>query len=59
MPLLNYTTTIEAAKTVGEIERNLAKHGARAILKNYDSEGYIDSLSFVICRSVAGGHFMR
>jgi hypothetical protein len=48
MPLLNYTTTIDAAKTVGEIERNLAKHGARAILKNYDDDGHIESLSFII-----------
>jgi len=51
MPLLNYTTTIEATKTVGEIEKNLAKHGARAILKNYDKEGQIESLSFIIQHS--------
>ena len=48
MPLLNYTTTIDAAKTVGEIEKNLAKHGARAILKNYDDNGHIATLSFTI-----------
>lgn len=48
MPLLNYTTSIEAAKTVSEIERNLAKHGAKAILKNYDDDGHISSLSFII-----------
>lgn len=48
MSLLNYTTSIEAAKTVGEIEKNLAKHGAKAILKNYDDDGYIKSLSFII-----------
>lgn len=48
MPLLNYTTTIEATKTVGEIEKNLAKHGARATLKNYDNDGQIESLSFII-----------
>lgn len=48
MPLLNYTTTIEAAKTVAEIERSLAKHGARSILKNYDNDGQIESLSFIV-----------
>lgn len=48
MPLLNYTTSIEAAKTVSEIERNLSKHGAKAILKNYDDDGQISSLSFII-----------
>lgn len=48
MPLLNYTTTIEATKTVSEIEKNLAKHGAKAILKNFDDDGQISSLSFII-----------
>lgn len=48
MALLNYTTTIEAAKTVSEIHRILAKHGARAILTNYNDEGHIESLSFQV-----------
>jgi len=48
MPLLNYTTTIEASKTVNEIQGNLAKHGARAILVNYDDTGQVESLSFII-----------
>ena len=48
MALLNYTTSIEAAKTVGEIQRILAKHGAKAVLTNYDGDGQIESLSFQI-----------
>jgi len=44
--ILAYTTTVEAAKTVGEIEAILASHGAKAILKEYDGEGLIAALSF-------------
>lgn len=48
MPILNYTTSISAQKTVGEITGILAGHGARAVLMNYDNEGQIESLSFQI-----------
>lgn len=46
MPLLNYTTSIKADKTVMEIQGILAKAGARAILANYDNTGTITALSF-------------
>lgn len=46
MPLLNYTTSISADKTVSEIQKILAKSGARAILANYDDNGTITALSF-------------
>ena len=48
MPLLNYTTQVPADKTVGEIQQCLAKHGANAILSEYDGEGFIVALSFKI-----------
>lgn len=48
MPLLNYTTKIEAIKTAGEIQAVLAKHGAKAVLINYDAKREIESLSFQI-----------
>jgi hypothetical protein len=32
MPILNYTTTIDAHKTVTDVQRLLAKRGARAIM---------------------------
>lgn len=38
MAILNYTTTVDAYKTVAGIERVLVKHGARSIMKNYDGE---------------------
>lgn len=46
MALLNYTTGIQAVKTVSEIQRILASHGAKTILTNYSNAGEIESLSF-------------
>ena len=48
MPLLNYTTSVEAAKTVAQIQDILAKHGANSILINYDDDGQIKELSFQV-----------
>jgi hypothetical protein len=48
MALLNYTTTIQASKTIVELQEILRRHGAKAILINYDNEGYIESLSFQV-----------
>lgn len=47
MAILNYTTTIDAFKTVSEIEYILMKHKALSIMKNYDGES-ITGLSFLI-----------
>lgn len=46
MTLLNYTTKVEAAKTVEQIQRILVAHGARAVLVNYGDDGSIQSLAF-------------
>jgi len=35
MPILNYTTTIAVDKTVGEIQKILASHGAKSIQVDY------------------------
>ncbi len=48
MPIANYSTTVEALNTVGEIQRILVSHGARSILMLYDKAGNIESLSFVV-----------
>lgn len=48
MPLLNYTTSIEAARTIMEIQAILTKHGARAILTEYDEDGGVKALSFKV-----------
>lgn len=36
MAILNYTTTTEASKTVGEVQNILAKAGAKSITVDYD-----------------------
>ena len=48
MPLLNYTTQIEAIKTVGEIQGILAAHGARSILIDYGDDGQVEALAFKV-----------
>jgi hypothetical protein len=48
MPLLNYTTKIDAFKTISEIQRLLAKAGASAVMNEMDSNGNIVALSFKI-----------
>jgi hypothetical protein len=47
MALLNYTTTVSASRTVGEIQEKLAKAGAHQILHEY-GEGCVTALSFKI-----------
>ena len=47
MAILNYTTQIDAFKTVSEIEYVLMKHKAKSIMKNYEGES-ITGLSFLI-----------
>lgn len=47
MAILNYTTTIDAFKTVSEIEYILMKHRAKSIMKEYEGESIV-ALSFLI-----------
>ena len=47
MAILNYTTTIDQFKTVGEIEKILAKHKAKSIMKEFNGESII-GLSFLV-----------
>jgi len=46
--LLNYSTSISAQKTAGEIMGILVGHGAKSVLMNYGKDGQIESLSFQI-----------
>ena len=48
MPLLNYTTTIRVDKTIGEIQRILGEHGAKATLTEYDDDHAVAAVSFQI-----------
>lgn len=47
MAILNYTTTVDAFKTVSEIEYILMKHSAKSIMKNFEDD-HITGLSFLI-----------
>jgi hypothetical protein len=46
MPRLNDTTRVSVNKTVGEIHKCLASHGAKAIVCEYDDKGHVIALSF-------------
>ena len=48
MPIKNYTTKVNAAQTVGEIQGILAAHGARQIMMDYSGNGHIGSIAFTI-----------
>jgi hypothetical protein len=48
MSLLNYTTRVSVDKTVGDIHKCLATHGATAILSEYDDQGHVIALSFKV-----------
>lgn len=48
MGLLNYSTTIDIHKTLGEIQKILVAHGARKLMYDYDSRGHIEHLSFSV-----------
>lgn len=47
MPLLNYTTTIDAGKTAGEVQNILAKAGAQSVAIDY-YDGKPSALTFTI-----------
>jgi hypothetical protein len=46
--LLNYSTTIDVHKTLGEIQKILVAHGARKLMYDYDSNGHVSNLSFSV-----------
>ena len=48
MPLLNYTTKVDVFTTLGAIQGQLVKHGAKKIMQDYDDEGRITALSFLV-----------
>ncbi len=48
MPILNYTTKVDVYTTLGAIQGNLVKHGAKKITQDYDNQGHISALSFLI-----------
>ncbi len=48
MPIANYSTTVPALKSIGEIQGILVAHGAKAIIMNYNDIGEPIGLSFLV-----------
>lgn len=48
MPILNYTTKVDIYTTIGQIQGNLVKHGAKKIMQDYDENGRISALCFAV-----------
>lgn len=48
MPILNYSTKIDVFQTLGEIQAMLVKHGAKKVLQEFDDDGNVTSVSFMI-----------
>lgn len=48
MPILNYTTKVDVYTTLGQIQGQLVKHGARKIMQDYDDAGHVMALTFCI-----------
>ena len=48
MPIMNYTTKVDVFATLSEIQGQLVKHGAKKIMQDYDNDGHITALSFLI-----------
>ncbi len=46
MAILNYTTEIDASRTIAEIEKCLSDHGAKKIIKDYDDNNIAISITF-------------
>lgn len=48
MPIKNYTTSIPAVQTVGEIQGILAAHGARKVMLDYGDNGTVTAITFAL-----------
>jgi|HubBroStandDraft_6_1064221.scaffolds.fasta_scaffold03578_4 hypothetical protein len=56
-PLLNYTTTVPAPRTVGEVQALLVEAGARSILLEYDGDGRASAVAFALDTSLGRRSF--
>ncbi len=48
MAVQNYTSTVTASKSIGNIEKILAMNGAQQIIKTYSADGQVVSVCFSI-----------
>lgn len=54
MPILNYTTSVPASRSIGQIQSLLVKGGARAIMSEYDDTGCACGISFSVLQPQEG-----
>jgi hypothetical protein len=48
VPILNYTTTVAASRTINQMQDMLAKAGARTITAEYNENGLLTGMSFAL-----------
>jgi hypothetical protein len=48
MPILNYSTEVPSERTIGEITGMLVRKGARSIHQEFDENGEVTAVSFVM-----------
>lgn len=48
MPILNYTTQVEPEKSIAEVTGLLTRFGARSITTEFDNDGFVSGISFII-----------
>lgn len=48
MAIKNYTSTVPASQSLGEIQESLAKHGARKVMVDYDDAGEPCGITFAL-----------
>lgn len=48
MPLLNYTTTVTAGRTIGQVQGLLVEAGASKIMTEYDEVGRANGIAFTV-----------
>lgn len=48
MPLLNYTTTVPVARSIGQVQGLLVEAGARKVMTSYDHVGHAEGITFAV-----------
>jgi hypothetical protein len=56
-PLLNYTTSVPARRTVSEVQELLVQAGARSVLAEYDDGGHCSAIGFSLRTPLGMRHF--
>ncbi len=58
MPLLNYTTSVPASRTIGQVQGLLVEAGARRIMTEYDEVGRSTGVAFSIATAHGDRSFL-